>query len=260
MKTEYRIGGISKILEKVSKEQLAQYYEVEPTADFEALILEELKERKVPNGMEIAGYETRTMQEVLNARTSYVEEIAQKYTQEGKAVVGMPYTVAEMGNREPESDFSMSEEALNQISRAELYFYIDTPIKDEEAWGMYCAKIHIGGVSTLGYTMGRSFYETHKDEIEKLQEEYRKPMSEQRIFENSVQDYFDKLTGRRKIERTSKEDAEIIAQITGGRAMESLSLKELEQIKQGLIARQEKVKEAFAQRFGKMQEEQETKE
>ena len=56
MEQEYKIKGIEKILEKISKEDLAKYYGVNTNADFESLITESFKKRGIPNNAEIGSY------------------------------------------------------------------------------------------------------------------------------------------------------------------------------------------------------------
>ena len=43
---------------------------------------------------------------------------------------------------------------------------------------------------------------------------------------------------------------ELISKLTGGKSIQQVTLQDLEQIKQGLKARQEKVQEAFEEKFG----------
>lgn len=256
MEKEYKIKGIDKILGTVSKENLARYFQVEQDADFEALITESLKEMGVPNGLEIAGYEARNYEDIKNGMDGYLQELCAKYIEGGKAAIGMNYP-------------------LTKENITELYFYIDEPIKDETLSKMWTAKTHLGGVMTLGHTMGKGFYESHKDEISKFQEESSKSWDDQRAFDDYVRDYFDRLSGRKEKEeredyyfdwereRAQKEKErmvgaeKLISQLTGGKSIEDVTLQDLEQIKQGLIARQEKVQEAFAEKFGTKENQQE---
>lgn len=257
MEKEYQIKGIDKILETVSKEDLARYFQVKQDADFETLITESLKTMGVPNGLEIAGYESRKYEDMKEGLDGYLQELCSKYIEGGKATIGMNYP-------------------LTKEDITELYFYIDEPIKNEALSKMWTAKTHLGGVVTLGHTMGKGFYEAHKDEISKFQEESSKFWDDQRAFDDYVKDYFDRLSG----EKTKEDDDEkeyyfdwereyaqkekermlgaeqLISTLTGGKSIEDVTLQDLEQIKQGLIARQEKVKEAFAEKFGTKENEQ----
>lgn len=256
MEKTYQIKGINKILETVSKEDLARYFQVEQDADFEKLIIESLRIRGVPSGLEIAGYESRNYEDLTKkGMDGYLQELCEKYIKDGKAAIGMSY-------------------ALTKEDITELYFYIDEPIKDETLSEIRLAKTHLGGVMTLDYTMGKGFYEAHKDEISKFQEEASKYWDDQRAFDDYVRDYFDRLSGKKvkeddereyhfdwERERAQKEKErmqgaeQLISTLTGGKSIEDVTLQELEQIKQGLIARQEKVKEAFAERFGTKEQE-----
>lgn len=258
MDKEYEIKGIEKIIEKVSKEDLAKYYGVEQDSNFETVINESLKKWGVPNSLEIAGYEETNYEDMKNGMDGYLKDLCEKYIKDGKAAVGIGYPIT-------------------KADVTELYFYIDEPIKDEALSNMLTGKINLGGVSILGYTMGKGFFEAHKDEISKFEEEASKSWDEQRNIDDYIKDYFDRYSGRKEKEEVedyyfdwererAQEEKErmasaekLISQLTGGKSIEDVTLHDLEQIKQGLIARREKVKEAFSERFG-TKENQEEKE
>lgn len=249
MDKKYEIKGIEKIIEKVGVENLAKYFNVGQDADFIALLTESIKERGVPSGWEVAGYEARSYEDIGYNKDKYWKELCEKYLKEGKAAIGLNYNFTN-------SDIS------------ELYFYIDEPVRDEELYGIGAAKIHLGGVSTMGLTMGKGFYEAHKDEISKFQEEYGKTADQEKDFQDYVKKYFDRLSGRSREEeeenytfdwqreRAQKEKERmagaesLISQLTNGKSIENVTLQELEIIKQGLIDRREKAKAVFIERFG----------
>ena len=256
MEKEYQIKGIDKILETVSKEDLARYFEVEQDADFETLITESLKAKGVPNGLEIAGYESRNYEDMEKGLDGYLHELCSKYIEGGKAAIGIDYP-------------------LTKGNRTELFFYIDEPIKDDTLSKMWPAQTHLGGVVTLGHTMGKGFYEAHKDEISKFEEESSKFREDERAFDDYVKDYFERLSGEKEEEDEEKEylfdwereraqkekermlsAEQLISTLTGGKSIRDVTLYDLEQIKQGLIARKEKVEKAFAERFGTKENEQ----
>lgn len=256
MEKEYKIKGIDKIIGAISKEDLARYFETDQNANFEALITESLKTRGVPSGLEVAGYESKNFEDMKKGMDGYLQDLCEKYIKDGKAAIGMNYPIT-------------------HADMTELYFYVDEPVKDEDLYSILGAKTHLGGVLTLGHIMGKGFYEAHKDEIGKFQEEASKSWDDQRAFEDYVRDYFDRLSGRKEPEereeyyfdwereRAQKEKErmagaeQLISKLTGGKSIEDVTLQDLEQIKQGLIARQEKVKEAFAEKFGTKENEQE---
>lgn len=256
MEKEYKIKGIDKIIGTVSKEDLVTYFQAEKDADFESLITKSLKTMGVPNGLEIAGFEATNYENMKNGIDGYLQDLSSKYIKDGKAAIGINYPIT-------------------NANITELYFYIDEPIKNETLSKMRTAKVHLGGVVTLGHTMGKGFYEAHKDEISKFQEEFSKSWYDQRAFDDYVRDYFDRLSGKKvkeddegeyhfdwERERAQKEKErmqgaeQLISTLTGGKSIEDVTLQDLEQIKQGLIARQEKVQEAFAERFGTKENEQ----
>lgn len=147
MSSEYKIKGISKIIEKVSKEDLARYYGVEQDADFEEIITQSLRKMGVPNGLEVAGYEEANYADVKGI-DGYLQDLSTKYIADGKAAIGMIYPIT-------------------KADMTELYFYIDEPIKSETIGKIWAAKTHLGGVSTLGHTMGKGFYEAPKENLQK---------------------------------------------------------------------------------------------
>ena len=136
MNEKYEIKGIEKIVEKVGKKQLAKYYQVREDADFENYIMKSLKDSKVPNGLEIATYETMSYEDIykLGGIDKYIEDLYKNYAkEEGKALVGI--------------NFNIEGQEIT-----DLYFYIDKPIKTEILQQMGSNKL-IGGVSVHGYTM-----------------------------------------------------------------------------------------------------------
>lgn len=256
MKKGYHIKGIDRILATVSKEDLARYFEVEQDADFETLITKSLKDKGVPSGLEIAGYETINYGDMKHGMEGYLNDLSEKYNKGGKGAMGINYPLTE-----------------DQIT--ELYFYIDEPIRTEVLEGIYSARTFLGGVSTINCTMGKGFYEAHKDEIKKFQEEYGKHMDDQGAFNDYLRDYFDILSGKKAKEDDEREyyfdwereraqeekkrmqNAEqLISTLAGGKSIEDVTLEDLEQIRQALETRQEKVKEAFAERFARKEDEQ----
>lgn len=137
MSKEYEIKGIEKILEKVTKEQLAKYYEVEQDADFISIITKSLKERGVPNGLEIATYEVGDIEEIYKSGySSYQDRVYEKCCQNNeKALVGINLPIK-----------------MNIGEVSDLFFYIDEPIKKEEIEEM-SPRIFIGGAHVSNYIM-----------------------------------------------------------------------------------------------------------
>lgn len=135
MKKEYEIKGIEKIIEKVGKEQLAKYYEVEQDADFKELITETLRQIGVPNGLEIATYEVGSMEEIYKGGySSYADRVYEKCCKDNeKGLEGINFNIT--GN-------------IGDVT--DLFFYIDEPIKQEEIENM-SPKISIGGVQVSNY-------------------------------------------------------------------------------------------------------------
>lgn len=243
MEKRYEIRGIDKIIGAVSNEDLARYFKTEPDADFKTLIGEDLKQRGVPSGLEIAGYEERNYSDMKDEHGEFLHYLFERYIKDGKAAIGITYPITK-------SDI------------AELYFYIDEPIKDEELSSILGLETQLASISILGYTMGKGFYERHKDEIDKFQEENGKADKDKKTFDDYVTNYFSRLSGtiplrgkRSQIEKDYMSSAErLISQLTDGKSMNDVTLQDLENIKQALTIRQARAKHLFAYRFGKRQE------
>lgn len=137
MEKEYEIKGIDKIIEKVGKEKLTKYYEVEQDADFKELITETLKKIGVPNGLEIATYEVGNMEEIYKGGYfSYTDRVYEKCCQNnGKALIGINFPIYRN---------------ISEVS--DLFFFIDEPIKEEKIKKMF-PKIYIGGAHISNYIM-----------------------------------------------------------------------------------------------------------
>lgn len=133
MEKEYEIKGIEKIIEKVGKEQLAKYYEVEENADFKSIITEELRQIGVPNGLEIATYGYGYRSEVY--KDDYNNRICQYCKDTGKAL---------------EEIYFCTNNDINYLG--ELFFYIDEPINEKELKKMRSIQ-SIGGAFVCGYRM-----------------------------------------------------------------------------------------------------------
>lgn len=235
MEKEYKIKGIDKIIKAICKEDLARFFfQKEKDVDYEVLITECLKGYKIPNGMEIAGYETIDLKD----RTTYFNKICEKYLKDGKGLIVINFPITKNG-------------------LTELYFYIDEPIKNEVLNSIIGIKTHFGDVSTLGYTMGKGFYENHKDELIKFKEEFGKTIDETNQFDYYEREYFNRLSQVRLkenecdyLQKQHMAGAEmLIAELTGRKSITDITLQELEQVKQALIARNKKVKQAFSERF-----------
>ena len=87
MEQKYEIRGIDRILSVVSREDLAETFEVSPDEDFEQIITEDLRDMGIPSGLEVAGYE-RTNYEDLIGGKNRTKELCDKYTNDGKAAIG----------------------------------------------------------------------------------------------------------------------------------------------------------------------------
>lgn len=135
MEDKYEIKGIERIIEKIGKQQLAQYYKVEEDSDFKSLITESLKAFGVLNGLEVATYEGIDFEEMSKkgGTSRYTQELYEMYAKEGRALIGMNFP-------------------LTRNDYTDLFFFIDDPIKEDKLAQMPI-NYNIGGNYIWGYVM-----------------------------------------------------------------------------------------------------------
>lgn len=217
---KYTIKGIEKIIEVVSKKELADYFEKSEESDFTQDILQMLKYRNVPSGMEIESF---NIGRGVDDFREFVAEIRTKESpKDGRGLIGLktlPFGFSNM-----------------------LFLYVDTPITEEQLikMGPY---LTYGGVMTLNSFMGTGFYEKHKQEIDKLQETISKNWAIRSLVDSK------NLTSDETLDDDyNKEVKNDIHNITG-KEFESLTLLELKNLKAKLKAEVEKIQKSFSDKY-----------
>lgn len=244
MEKEYKIKGIEKILEKVSKEKLAKYYEVDINSDFEEVITQDFKEQGIPNNSEIAIYFNMKQEEFDKSlgKLPNSQDIASEFynnDERKRAMYGINYGV-------DIEDFE-----------SVIYFAVDEPIKEST---LISPNYYIGGCHYNGLLMGSKFYEEHKDEFEKFKPNKNNIEAVDKYIENFMNEFKDlEFTGgygpRPKYEeteeiRTQKAKSEdIILKLTGKESIEEMSLRDFINLKRSLEKEEKDLQREFEEKF-----------
>ena len=264
MKQEYNIRGIEKIIDKVGKEKLARYYEVDIDEDFESIITQDFKKNNIPNGLEIAFYfslnpeEFNEMMEQGRGLPNCQDVASQVYEQDGKkrAMFGFNYMVDKI-EFDKENWGKMVDGTYGNV----VYFYVDEPINIENVGGLlYRPKYNVGGVYYHGLMMGKAYYETHKAEIEGAYPDTSKIHAVDNYIENFMKKFknVEVLGGygprndykeTDKIKKENSENEKIILELTGKDDINELSLKDFISLKRKLEKEEQELKKIFKDKF-----------
>lgn len=247
MKQKYNIKGIEKILQTISKEELARYYGVDTNADFEQVIAKSLEERGIPNNSEIGLCVHFSEEEYIKRKTPlFMAEATEFYEKDERKRVMYRFNYIGMGGA--------------------LYFVVDEPIKEsdlEKIWpqpSFFC-----GGCSYNGLLMGTKYYEEHKKELDESYEVNSKPIEDKiDAVDSYIEDFLNEFkdveyTGgfgpRGKYKETDQirekrtKNEEIILSMTGKNSIEELSLRDFIKIKRELEKRKKELEKALQDRF-----------
>lgn len=262
MEQEYKIKGIEKILEKISKEDLAKYYGVDINADFERLITESFQKRGIPNNSEIGLYVFLTEKDIMERAKEGLkinpQEIALKFHEQDerkRALYGVNYNIYDILD-EKRPTFSLA------------YFLIDEPIK-ESALEKIGTQKFVGGVMYNGLIMGKEFYTEHKEELDKHMPSRENMKAVDNYIDNFIKEFEDveyiggygprpkyQDTAEKREEKAKNE--EVILKLTGKNSIDELSLTDFIKLKRSLEEEQKQLQKAFEERFaGKDYEEKE---
>lgn len=253
MEKEYKIKGIEKILEKVSKKDLAKYYGVDTKADFEKLITEDFKSRGIPNNAEIGLYVYLTDEECqernkkgLSANPMDIALEFNKQDERKRAMYGMNYAINNEFLDERRPTFS------------KVYFLVDEPIKASSLSTFI--NEYIGGCHYNGLIMGNKYYEEHREELDK----YRPKTDNIEAINDYVKDFFNEFENVQftggygpkpkyketdEIKKKRKENEKIILELTGKSSIEELSLRDFITLKRNLEREQQQLQREFEEKF-----------
>lgn len=256
MEQEYKIKGIEKILEKISKEDLAKYYGVDTNADFESLITESFKKRGIPNNAEIGLYVSLTDKDYIERKEKGLpaqpQEIALEFHEQDerkRAMYGINYNIDNI------YDFLDEKRPIYSI----VYFLVDEPIKESELKNSF-VQYYVGGYQYNGLFMGKKYYEEHEEELEKYSPSKENIEAVNSYIDNFVKE-FDNVKYRGgygpkpKYEETDEikqrmaKNEKIILNLTGKKSIEELSLRDFINLKRNLEKEEIELQRAFEEKF-----------
>lgn len=268
MEQKYNIKGIDKIISKVGKKKLAEYYQVDINADFENVIMEDFKEHGIPNGLEVAFYFSLTPEEFNN------------FTKEGK---GLPNSQNEASRiYEQDQDkramfgFDYIPEKIDydkkDISKIKsgnygniLYFFVNEPINANNIGDyLYDPKYYVGGTHYNNLLMGKGYYSKHKEEIT---EEYNKVSTTTKkmdLIKQYIENFMKKFEnvdclkgyGPRgtyketdEIQKENENAEKIILELTGKGNIDEINLGDFISLKRNLEAELKRLQKEFEDKF-----------
>lgn len=254
MEKEYKIKGIEKILEKVSKEKLAKYYGVDINSDFEKIITESLKEQGIPNNSEIGIY------------VNITEEEYNKNIEERKGIKSSIDIASEFYEKDERKramygiNYGIDRKDIESV----IYFVVDEPIKESVLQNMLIQpSSHVGGYHYHGLLMGNKFYEEHESEFENfLQSKDNKNNinAVNNYIENFINEFKNeefaggygprpeyKETEEIRTEKAKNED--IILKLTGKESIEKMSLRDFINLKKNLEREEKELQKEFEDKF-----------
>lgn len=268
MEQKYRIKGIEKILEKLSKEDLARFYKTDVNADFEKILAEYFKSMGIPNNSEIALYVALSPEEynkrIEEGETTDHQKIASEFYENDerkRALYGISY-----GLIIPK--FDEKHQKLTEGNYGNMiYFGIDEPIAGSDLAKIFPSPRYFsGGVQYHSLMMGAKYFEEHEEELRKALPGRDKMEAVNSYIENFVNEFKNmEYTGgygprpeykeTDKIRQAKQENEKIILQLTGKSSIDELSLKDFIQLKRRLEQEENDSRKAFEEKFTKKDEE-----
>lgn len=259
MEEKYHIKGIEKILEKVSKENLAKSYQASVDDDFEQILTEYFKDIGIPNNSEIAVYASLTADEFKERRGVNPQDIASEYYENDirkRALYGISFPIAS-------PEFDEHGELIGGNYGNILYFSVDEPIKESELRKIFPSPSYfVGGVNYRGLIMGKKYFEEHETELNNAVPNSKKREAVENYITDFVNEFHDvEFTGgygpRGKYEETDEiriekqKNEQIILELTGKASIDEMSLKDFIKLRKKLEEEEKQLQKAFEDRFSK---------
>lgn len=248
----YTIKGIEKILEKVSKETLAKFFGKSEKSEFTQDILEMLRERNIPSGMEIESFyildEEKKQEESKDMKTmdDYFNEIISSIGNPKRLEKINKYNKQIRDKEPPEDGRALIGLALPFSQKNQLFIYVDEPVKEEDIQKMF-ATTYIGGVMTLNCFMGKKFYNEHKKKIDKFNKSYHEETEVDSVLKNLTREKSD-FTKILYDSDYAKRAKAIIFNLTG-KELKELKLSDLIDLKNMMKERVVESQKAFADKY-----------
>lgn len=267
MEQEYKIKGIEKILEKVSKEKLAKAYNTDVNANFEEILTQAFKEKGLPNNSEIALYVALSQEELERRRKEGKsidpQGIASEFYENDerkRALYGIGYVV-----EFPEFD----EKAQLQSGTYGnvIYFGVDEPIKSSDLNNILPRPQYFcGGVQYHTLMMGSKYFEEHEEELRHEIPSRDKMDAVDSYIKNFVNEFENveytggygprpKYKETDEIRQKKQASEKIILDLTGKSSIDELSLRDFIQLKRRLEQEEKDLRKAFEEKFTKKDEE-----
>lgn len=267
MEQEYKIKGIEKILEKVSKEKLAKAYNTDVNADFEKILTEAFRKKGIPNNSEVALYAALTPEEFkqrkAEGKNRDPQEIASEFYKNDdrkRALYGIDY---ELEFPEFDENFDLKSGTYGNV----IYFGVDNPIKSSDLYNIFPRPQYFcGGVQYHSLMMGAKYFEEHEEELRKALPGRDKMEAVDKYIENFVNEFKNvehtggygprpKYKETDEIRQKKQENEKIILGLTGKSSIDELSLKDFIQLKRRLEQEEKDLRKAFEEKFTKKDEE-----
>lgn len=256
---EYKIKGVEKILEKISKEDLAKFYGVDVNADFESLITKSFQSRGIPNNSEIGLFIFLTEKDIEDRTQkglkSNPQELAMDFHENDerkRGMYGVNYNIYDLlDDKHP--TFSLA------------YFLVDKPIKASVLENVGSKNL-VGATLYNGLIMGQGFYEEHKEELLKYTPSRENMEAVDKYINNFINEFNDvefmggygprpkyQDTDEKREEKAKNEKT--ILELTGKESIDELSLKDFITLKRRLEEEQKQLQRAFEEKFTEVEKE-----
>ena len=262
MSKEYKIKGIEKILEKVSKEDLAKYYGVDIDSNFEEIITKSFEENGIPNNSEIALYVALTPEEYNKMReerkSTRPTDIASEYYKQDerqRTLIGLDYNICK-----PQYDDNMN--FISGTKENVIYLAFDEPIKESDIENINMhVNSYVGGYQYHGLIMGNKYFEEHEKELE---ESSKGKKDEIKAIVQYIENFFNEFKDVEhyggygpkssyeetdKIKQEKARNEKLILQLTGKNSIDELSLKDFINLKRNLEKEEKELQKQFEEKF-----------
>ena len=267
MEQEYKIKGIKKILDKLSKEDLARFYKTDVNADFEKILTEYFKSMGIPNNSEVALYVALSPKEYNKRREEYKttepQNIASEFyknDERKRALYGISYG---LGIPEFDENAQLKSGTYGNV----IYFGVDEPIAESDLANIFPSpRYFCGGVHYNTLLMGNKYFEEHEDELKQAFPSRNKMEAVDSYIQNFVNEFENveytegygprpEYTETDEIRQKKQESEKIILDLTGKSSIDELSLRDFIKLKRRLEQEEKDLRKAFEEKFTKKDEE-----
>jgi len=267
MEQEYKIKGIEKILEKVSKEKLAKAYNTDVDANFEEILTQVFKEKGLPNNSEIALYVALSQEEIetrkKEGKRTDPQGIASEFynnDERKRALYGISY---ELEFPEFDGNAQLKSGTYGNV----IYFGVDEPIAKSSLDNIFPQpQFFCGGIQYDTLLMGNKYFKEHEDELRQPFSSREKMDAVDSYIENFINEFENveftggygprpEYTETDEIRQKKQESERIILDLTGKSSIDELSLRDFIELKRRLEQEEKDLRRAFEEKFTKKDKE-----